>query len=192
MANNKQLNLGTSSSKIDVNVSGSLNIDGAEVFSTVDAKITNATKDKADKTTLTAHTGNTNNPHSVTKEQIGLGNVEDKSSATIRAELTKENVTTALGYTPPQQDTTYGVATSSTLGLIKSGGDLTISSAGTASVKDNSHKHTITNITDLQTALDSKANTVLVNKQKHINPNNIFFIFYLPINMLITLQLLTY
>lgn len=36
----------------------------------------------------------------VTKEDIGLGNVENKSSSTIRSEITKSNVTTALGYTP--------------------------------------------------------------------------------------------
>lgn len=36
----------------------------------------------------------------VTKAGIGLGNVENKSSATIRGELTAGNVTTALGYTP--------------------------------------------------------------------------------------------
>ena len=35
-----------------------------------------------------------------TKSEIGLENVENKSSATIRSELTKENVTNALGYTP--------------------------------------------------------------------------------------------
>ncbi|MBR1988825.1 MAG: hypothetical protein IKA36_07305 [Clostridia bacterium] len=44
---------------------------------------------------------------SVTKSDVGLGNVENKSSATIRGELTKANVTTALGYTPPTQDTVY-------------------------------------------------------------------------------------
>lgn len=48
------------------------------------------------------HTLNTSNPHSVTKEQVGLGNVENKSSATIRSEITKDNVTTALGYTPTE------------------------------------------------------------------------------------------
>ena len=37
----------------------------------------------------------------ITAANIGLGNVENKSSATIRGELTKANVTTALGYTPP-------------------------------------------------------------------------------------------
>lgn len=36
----------------------------------------------------------------ITKEDIGLGNVENKSSSTIRSEITKSNVTTALGYTP--------------------------------------------------------------------------------------------
>lgn len=50
--------------------------------------------------TLSGHTGNTSNPHSVTKSQVGLGNVENKSSATIRGEITSSNVTTALGYTP--------------------------------------------------------------------------------------------
>lgn len=36
-----------------------------------------------------------------TASDVGLGNVENKSSATIRGELTKANVTSALGYTPP-------------------------------------------------------------------------------------------
>lgn len=34
------------------------------------------------------------------KGDVGLGNVENKSSATIRGELTSSNVTTALGFTP--------------------------------------------------------------------------------------------
>lgn len=41
----------------------------------------------------------------ITKSAIGLGNVENKSSATIRSEITSSNVTTALGYTPPTSDT---------------------------------------------------------------------------------------
>lgn len=36
----------------------------------------------------------------LTNADVGLGNVENKSSATIRAELTSANVTDALGYTP--------------------------------------------------------------------------------------------
>ena len=40
----------------------------------------------------------------VTKEDIGLGNVENKSSETIRSEITQRNVLTALGYVPPRFD----------------------------------------------------------------------------------------
>ena len=43
------------------------------------------------------------NPHGVTKSDIGLGKVENKSSADIRNDITKDNVTTALGYTPANQ-----------------------------------------------------------------------------------------
>lgn len=49
---------------------------------------------------INAHIGNKENPHEVTKEQIGLTNTEDKSSETIRSELTFDNVRNALGYTP--------------------------------------------------------------------------------------------
>ena len=55
---------------------------------------------KADSTTVSSHINDKTNPHGVTKAQIGLGNVENKSSATIRDEITSKNVTTALGYTP--------------------------------------------------------------------------------------------
>ena len=51
------------------------------------------------------HSTSTGNPHKTTKADLGLGSVENKSSATIRDELTSANVTTALGYTPPKTDT---------------------------------------------------------------------------------------
>lgn len=60
------------------------------------------------------------NPHNVTKTDIGLGNVENKTSETIRSEITKSNVTTALGYIPPETDTTYEVVTDTTDGLMSS------------------------------------------------------------------------
>lgn len=50
--------------------------------------------------TLQAHISSHNNPHNVTKEQLGLENVDNKSSETIRSEITKENITSSLGYTP--------------------------------------------------------------------------------------------
>lgn len=46
---------------------------------------------------------------SYTKAEVGLSNVENKSSETIRSELTKANVVNALGYTPPTTNTTYAV-----------------------------------------------------------------------------------
>ena len=49
---------------------------------------------------LNSHVENKANPHNVTKKQLGLENVENKSSSTIRGEITKANVTNALGYTP--------------------------------------------------------------------------------------------
>lgn len=57
-------------------------------------------KTNAIEASVSSHIGNTANPHKVTKAQIGLANVENKSSTQIRSELTKENVTNALGYTP--------------------------------------------------------------------------------------------
>ena len=63
--------------------------------------------------------------HKPTASDVGLGNVENKSSATIRGELTKANVTTALGYTPPTTNTTYsagtGLSLSSTTFAVKLG-----------------------------------------------------------------------
>lgn len=65
------------------------------------------------------HSQKTGNPHGTTKANLGLGNVENKSSATIRGELTKDNVTTALGYTPPTTNTTYPVGTPIATGTTK-------------------------------------------------------------------------
>lgn len=52
------------------------------------------------ETTVYTHPGSGTNPHGTTKSDVGLGNVENKTSATIRSEITSANVTTGLGYTP--------------------------------------------------------------------------------------------
>lgn len=98
------------------------------------------------------------NPHNVTKSDVGLSNVEDKSSETIRSEITKENITNALGYTP-LDGYTLPVATSSALGGIKSGTDISVDDNGNVSVNDNSHNHTVSNISDLSDEVLTKANT---------------------------------
>lgn len=51
------------------------------------------------ETNIYTHPAGTN-PHGTTKSDVGLGNVENKTSATIRGEITSGNVTTALGFTP--------------------------------------------------------------------------------------------
>lgn len=48
------------------------------------------------------HLSRKDNPHVVTKAQIGLGNVENKTGAAIRAGMTKAEVVSALGYTPAE------------------------------------------------------------------------------------------
>ena len=73
-------------------------ISSGDKMSTVFAKI------KLAISKLITHLNSTNNPHKVTKTNVGLGNVENKSSATIRGELTKENVNKALGYTAVSQN----------------------------------------------------------------------------------------
>ncbi len=97
-------------------MSGTLsNIVSGETLTTIMGKISKAIND------IISHIRNKSNPHSVTKSQIGLGNVENKNGVTIRSEMTKEEVVDALGYTPPTTDTKYNQATSSALGLVKIG-----------------------------------------------------------------------
>lgn len=79
-----------------------LNLTGA-VY--IISKIKTLLEDKSDK------------GHTHSKEEIGLGNVENKSSQTIRGELTSDNVIKALGYTPPT-NTTYSDATQTAHGLM--------------------------------------------------------------------------
>ena len=123
------------------------NIKSGETLSVIMGKVSKAID------SIMLHINNKSNPHGVTKSQIGLSNVENKSSATIRGELTKDNVTKALGYTPPTTNTTYGVATSSSLGLVKSGTDITVDASGNVSVNNNSHTHTKSNITDFPSSM---------------------------------------
>lgn len=73
----------------------------------------------------------------VTKSDLGLGNVENKSSATIRSELTSSNVTTALGYTPlrtyTDTKTTLSYVTSGTPSISTTGATGTITLGQAAS-----------------------------------------------------------
>lgn len=68
--------------------------------------------------------------HKHSKEEIGLGNVENKSSQTIRGELTSDNVIKALGYTPPKENTTYAVMKGATASAAGTSGLVPAPAAG--------------------------------------------------------------
>ena len=75
------------------------------------------------KNLVNAHANDKTNPHEVTKAQIGLGSVENKSSAMIRGEMTSGDVTGALGYTPldaAKKGVANGVAELDTTGKVPS------------------------------------------------------------------------
>lgn len=74
---------------------------------------------------------------------------------TVNGHTVESNVPANAKFT----DTTYKAANDeTTLGLVKSGGDVTIT-AGVITVKDDSHNHVINNVDGLQTALDGKVPT---------------------------------
>lgn len=84
------------------------------------------------------HSTSTGNPHKTTKTDLGLGNVENKSSATIRGELTSANVTTALGYTPPRTDTNTHFTTRIVAGAANGTANATTTNGNThINVKDD-------------------------------------------------------
>ena len=74
------------------------------------------------------------------------------SNVTITPDSTNDKITIAA------TDTTYNAAGSS-LGLVKSGGDVNISN-GVITVNDNSHSHTIDNVDNLQSVLNGKVDAV--------------------------------
>lgn len=70
------------------------------------------------------------------KTAMSLNNVENKSSATIRGELTSANVTTALGYTPVNKagDTMSGRIAYNNISMPLSAGKVTSLAAGTTEI----------------------------------------------------------
>lgn len=83
----------------------------------------------------TYRTGNVN----ITKANLGLGNVENKSSATIRGEITSSNVTTALGFTPynATNPNNYITAAGAPIQGVKGGAESTYRTGNVNITKDN-------------------------------------------------------
>lgn len=83
------------------------------IFGKTENTVYNGADGAALEQSLSNHLSDITNPHKVTKEQVGLENVENKNSETIRGELTKENVVDALGF-EPEIDGAYEQATAYT------------------------------------------------------------------------------
>ncbi len=111
----------------------------------------NTSGDLTINATDTVYTHDTHSAHDLGFYKV---HVDDKGHVIDVSNVQKSDIT-ALGI--PEQDTTYSEAGTS-LGLVKSGGDVTISS-GVITVNDDSHAHVIDNIDGLQTALDGKSGT---------------------------------
>ena len=91
-------------------------------------KLPSGTTCNVKDSTARSHISNKSNPHGVTKAQVGLGNVENYDQSKAIKSITRSGTTftaTALDgtkFTFTQQDsnTTYGVATQYTNGLMSS------------------------------------------------------------------------
>lgn len=94
--------------------------------------------------TLNSHTSSVSNPHAVTKDQVGLGNVDNTSDSV-------KNVLSSTKLTSPRNISLSGDVT----GTIAFDGSSNVTIDAT--VVDNSHLHLITNVSGLQSTLDSKA-----------------------------------
>ena len=92
---------------------------------------------------LNSHTARTDNPHAVTKAQVGLDSVNNTADVV-------KNVLSATKLTTARTIELTGDVT----GTASFNGSA--NAAITATVADNSHNHTITNVTGLQAALDAK------------------------------------
>ena len=94
----------------------------------------------------------------ITVPSVGNGTITITQNGTTKGTFTtNQSGNTTIELT--DNNTTYGVATSSALGLVKSGTDITVDSNGNVSVNDASHKHEISNVNGLQSALDGKASS---------------------------------
>lgn len=108
--------------------------DAAGLMSKEDKIKLDAIAEGAQVNTVTGVKGNSETTYrtgdiNITKANIGLGNVDNKSTSDILSSMTKSHVTTALGFEPPQEDTntTYGLKLDNgKLSLVESGDTDTI------------------------------------------------------------------
>ena len=88
------------------------------------------------------HIGNGNNPHGVTKSQVGLGNVANYDQSKAIKSISRSGTTftataldgTTFTFTQQDNNTTYGVATQNANGLMSSSDKTKLDSLSTTSV----------------------------------------------------------
>lgn len=122
-------------------------------------RLQDADRNFATNENLQAHTERRNNPHEVTKQQIGLDKVVNRQQIYgIPGAVTTGGIPVfdgngytvrdsgfTIGKSVPSHavftDTTYGIADDNAPGIIKPSDSIHVSSDGTASVADDSHSH---------------------------------------------------
>ncbi len=88
------------------------------------------------------HIGNKNNPHGVTKSQVGLGNVSNYDQSKAIKSITRSGTTftataldgTTFTFTQQDNNTTYGIATQTANGLMSSADKTKLDSLSVISV----------------------------------------------------------
>lgn len=120
--------------------------------------------------TLTTHTGNKDNPHGVTKTHINLGNVDNTSDASkpisdatqtvLNGKVDNSRVLTDVPASAKFTDTTYGVATTSTNGLMSSTDKQNLDT-NTASRHTHTNKTTLDGLSDVSGKLKYNGETVV-------------------------------
>lgn len=88
------------------------------------------------------HIGNKNNPHGVTKSQVGLGNVANYDQSKAIKSISRSGTTftataldgTTFTFTQQDNNTTYGVATQYTNGLMSSSDKTKLDSLSATSI----------------------------------------------------------
>lgn len=110
----------------------------------------------------------------LTKSDVGLGNVENKSSATIRGELTKANVTTALGYTPPTSDTNTHYTTRLYAGASGTAANAAATNPYLKVTDDNTYRNQVRFVGSGATTVSSDANGNITISSTDTNTNTTY------------------
>ncbi len=155
LTTNLKLGKPTSEEKYDIKMP---NADMDIIDSSI-KKLQDADHNFASKENFQAHANNKNNPHGVTKQQLGLDRVVNRQQIYgLPGAVTSGGIPVfdGNGYTvrdsgftigtsvPPDAaftDTTYGIADKNIPGIVKSSDSIQVSSDGTASVINDSHLH---------------------------------------------------